>query len=203
MKLLVDTDAFCKLGAAGLLEDAMRIFRVELKECGRLPALPHMLRRGSIPRLFGAKVCEGLIHQAQGMQVVQQPADTWLERLTPIEAIDPGDAQILAVAAETGAMVVSGDKRALRAVRDVEGFVQALEGRVAVLEAVLWALCERLGSKEVRHRVVQLAELDTMVQVCFAPSNPNPQKALLSYFRKFASDLEPLVLWDPCMGEAT
>lgn len=46
MNLLVDTDAFCKLGAAGLIEGATGVFGARLPDCGRPPALPHMLRRG-------------------------------------------------------------------------------------------------------------------------------------------------------------
>ncbi len=36
MKLLFDTDAFCKLGIASLLEDVAHIFGATLQECGRL-----------------------------------------------------------------------------------------------------------------------------------------------------------------------
>ena len=45
MRLLIDSDAFCKLAASGLLSDAAALFN---GECGRLPALPHMLRRGQL-----------------------------------------------------------------------------------------------------------------------------------------------------------
>jgi hypothetical protein len=41
MNLLVDTDAFCKLGVAALLEDAAGVFGARLTECGRLAALPY------------------------------------------------------------------------------------------------------------------------------------------------------------------
>lgn len=125
MKLLVDTDAFCKLGVAGLLRDAALMLGVELQECGRLPALPHMLRRGSLPRRYGARACEKLISIAQSMPVVPEPSTEWLDRITPIDVIDPGEARILAAAAEFTLAVVSGDKRALRAVKDAEGLAPA------------------------------------------------------------------------------
>jgi len=50
MRLLVDSDAFCKLAASDLLSDAAMLFDAELPDCGRLPALPYMLRRGGLPR---------------------------------------------------------------------------------------------------------------------------------------------------------
>ncbi|MDA1348447.1 MAG: hypothetical protein O3A47_06220 [Chloroflexi bacterium] len=73
-----------------------------------------------------------------------------MDKLTPIQAIDPGEAQILAAAAEAGLLVISGDKRALRALREVEGFPDALAGRIVVMEAILVSLCDRLGPESVR-----------------------------------------------------
>ena len=40
-RLLVDTDAFCKLGVAGLLTDAIGVLGVTVENCGRLAALPY------------------------------------------------------------------------------------------------------------------------------------------------------------------
>ena len=47
-RLLVDTDAYCKLGVAELLVDAVAVLGVAVDECGRLAALPFMLRRGRL-----------------------------------------------------------------------------------------------------------------------------------------------------------
>jgi hypothetical protein len=203
MKLLVDSDAFCKLGAAGFLQEAARIFEADLRECGRLVALPHMLRKGRLRKLFGAEACDALICLAHAMPVLHQPSLTWLDKLTRIEAIDPGEAQIFAAAAECGITVISGDKRALRALKAVEAFAEALAGRIVVLEAALLALCEQLGPEEVRRRIAPVAASDKMVAVCFSPGERDPRGALLSYYKSFASDVEPLVLWDPKIGGAT
>ncbi len=197
MKLLVDTDAFCKLGIAGLLPDAVRMLSAELEECGRLPALPHMLRRGSLPRRYGKKACEDLISVAESMPVVPEPSIEWLDKITPIDVIDPGEARILAAAAEFTLVVVSGDKRALRAVKEAEGLAAALAGRVSVLEAILLGLCERLGHQHVRGRVAPLIGFDKTVDICFSPGLANPREALMSYYRTIAADVAPLVLWEP------
>ena len=58
-KLLVDTDAFCKLSVAGLLESAANVFDTSLLECARLPALPHMLKRGALRKHYGDEHCDG------------------------------------------------------------------------------------------------------------------------------------------------
>ncbi len=128
MKLLVDSDAFCKIGAAGMLRDTAGILGAQLDECARLPALPHMLRRGRLRTMYGASACDGLIPLATELTIVPRPSDAWLDKLTPIQAIDPGEALIFAAAAEAGSIVLTGDKRALRALKDVEGFADALMG---------------------------------------------------------------------------
>jgi hypothetical protein len=159
-----------------------------------------MLRRGRLRRVFGAEACDVIIPIAEGVPLAPHPSDLWLERLTPIAAIDPGEAQMFAAAAETGLFLVSGDKRALRALKDVADFADALVGRIATLEAVLIGLCDQLGSDEVRRRVQTLTASDKVVQVCFSAENPDPQEALLSYQQSLADEVSPLVLWNPQQG---
>lgn len=197
MKLLVDTDVFCKLGIAGLLTEAVGIFEADLRECGRLRALPHMLRRGSLRNHYGAAACDALIPLAEAMPPVRQPGTVWLDALAPIDAVDPGEVQLFAAAAEFGLVVVSGDKRALRAMKNVSGLSEALQGHVVVLEAILLALCERLGLEELRRRTLPLAASDTMVITCFSSGNPDPRGGLQSYYRDIVADVAPLTLWNP------
>jgi len=197
MKLLIDTDVFCKLQIAGLLTNVAGLLAARLDDCGRLPALPHMLRRGRLRKLFGEKVCDALVLVAEGMPTIPQPSDIWLDRLTPVEGIDIGEAQLFAAAAERGLFVMSGDKRALRALRDVKGFTAAFASRVIVLEAAILGACDQLGADEVRKRVTRIAAMDKMVQICFSASNQNPTETLLSYFQALGAELDPLVLWNP------
>lgn len=53
MKLLIDNDAFCKIGTGGLLLESLALLGVDLASCGRLPSLPYMLRRGRLPKQYG------------------------------------------------------------------------------------------------------------------------------------------------------
>ena len=128
MRLLVDSDAFCKLAASDLLSDAAKLFDAELQECGRLPALPYMLRRGGLHRTYGSAVCERLIPLAESMPAVQQESTSWLEQLAPIPAIDPGEAILFSIAADLQLPVLSGDLRSLRALKRLDRFPQVLAG---------------------------------------------------------------------------
>src|SRR5688572_31331079 len=55
MRLLIDSDAFCKLAICELLDDAAAVLGASSAECGRLPALAFMLRKGNLRRKLGAK----------------------------------------------------------------------------------------------------------------------------------------------------
>ena len=197
MKLLFDTDAFCKLGIASLLEDVAQIFGAQLQECGRLYALSFMLRKGGLRKLYGGPACDLLIPVADALLAIPDPSVAWIEKLTAVEAIDPGEAQIFSVAAEQGQPFVSGDKRALKALKGIGDFIPALERRVVVIEAVLLALCDRIGQEEMRRRVTPLVVVDQMVDVCFSSGNPDPSTALLSYLEAIECELAPLRLWNP------
>lgn len=197
MKLLFDSDAFCKLGIGSLLEDTAQIFGATLPECGRLYALSFMLQRGSLRKLYGIPACDELIPAANIISIIQDPSVAWLDKLTAVEAIDPGEAQIFAVAAEQGVPFLSGDKRALRAVKGIPNYVTALENRAVVMEAALLALCDKIGHEEVRSRLTPLVAIDGMIAVCFSSGNPDPSTALMSYYQALKEEVAPLILWNP------
>lgn len=142
MKLLVDTDIFCKLGISELLKRAIELLGVDVTECGRLAALPHMLKRGSLTTTYGSQKCEDLLPVAQSMLVVDQFDDVWLDKLTQVQSIDIGEAQLFAAGAESGLIVMTGDKRALRALKNIPDFTDSLAGRIVVMETILIALCD-------------------------------------------------------------
>ena len=167
MNLLVDTDAFCKLGVAALLEDAAGVFGARLTECGRLAALPYMLRKGNLVRRYGRDTCNALLSHAEAMPIHPTPGATALEPLTQKETIDPGEAQLFAAAAEFGFMIITGDKRAVRALKHVTEIHAQLAGRIVTLEAVLLKLCEKLGLEDLRQRIRPLTSHDKAVPDLF------------------------------------
>ncbi len=197
MKVLIDTDVFCKLGVAGLLTDAVASLGAQLTDCERLPALPYMLRRGSVPNRFGEENCESLLEIARAIPPLQASTSEWLDRFRPVPGIGPGEAQLYSAAIERNVLVLSGDKRALRAIDKVEGAAQALSGLIAPLEAVLIALHGPLGADDLRARLVAIRSLDRAVGICFSDSNNDPLSALWSYYDSLASDVAPLLLWRP------
>ena len=202
MTVLVDTDAFCKLGLADLLTDAAASLGAQLTDCCRLPALPHMLRRGSIPKRFGDANCQSLLEIANAIAPLQSSPSAWLERFLAVPGIDPGEAQLFSAAADQKLYVLSGDKRALRSIGNVEGAAEALSGLIVTLEAVLIALHDSIGSDALRTRVAPLRPFDTTVGICFSDGNADSLSATWSYYNSLASEVAPLTLWRPPSGTA-
>lgn len=200
VRLLIDTDAFCVLAAGHLLDDAVNLFGENLSGCARLSALPHMLERGRLRKKLGDQISDELIPIAYSMQIHPAASASWLDQLTPVPDIDPGEAQIFALAAENELTVLTGDKRALRALKGVPGFADVLAGRIVVLEAILIALCDRLGPAEVAQRIQPLLALNNMLRACFSPGNSDPRTALTSYYCSLVAELVPLLLWDARKG---
>jgi hypothetical protein len=197
MRVLIDSDAFCKLASGDLLNDALAIFGASLRDCGRLPALPYMLRKGRFLKTYGPETCANLVNLAESIEHIANPDPLWLDRLALVQDIDVGEAQLFAVAAGKSLMVITGDKRALQALKDIEGYAEALAGRVVVLEALLLVLCDWLGHAEVRRRLDLLTESDLTLKFCFSTDNRDPRGALASYYRDLVAAVRPLILWEP------
>lgn len=198
MRPLLDTDIFCKLGAAGLLSDAAALFGAAIHDCERLPALPQMLRRGRLRKRLGDAVCDPLLALADQLPIISSADDVWLERLARVAEIDPGEAQLFAAAAGGTAVVLSGDKRALRAVSALPDLASVLSGRVVVLEALLIGLSRTVGMESLRERLRPVLDMDQAIRACF--SSKDPVTGLRSYFHSLAREVAPLVLWAPEAG---
>jgi hypothetical protein len=199
-RLLVDTDIFCKLGIAGLLEPAVSVLGVALADCRALPPLPHMLRRGKLPKLFGVEACASLVPLAESMSSGPAISTPSLEKLTPVNRIDVGEAQLLAAVADLGDLLLTGDKRALIAVGQVANFPPLLTGKVVTLEAILISLCSKLGGDAVRAAVQPVVEKDQMIRACFSAGESDPRIGLRSYFESLKREVAPLELWEPVEG---
>ena len=201
MKLLIDTDAFCKFGCSGLLSDVVEcIADTKVSECGRLAALPHMLRKGQLQQAYGKSACDVLIPLADSMPLHPTPNQDWQDKLVSIDEMDFGEIQILAAAADTETIVLTGDKRALQALSKVSGATEVFGGRIAVLEAGLISLHDKIGPSELRRRAGHLSKVDSVTRICFSEGNHDPLDCLTSYFADICNKVEPLTLWPPERG---
>ena len=202
MRVLIDTDAFCNLSVGGVLDDSLKLFGASLPECGRLPALPYMLRRGGLRTRYGPERCDTLLSVAIDMPVIESLNNSYLDLLIAVPDIDPGEAQLFAKAAASDLYLITGDKRSLRALKNVERVSDALSGRIIVLESVLLELCETLGQEEVRQRIQGLRQFDNVVRICFSEHNHDPAVCLMLYLHRLAEEVRPLALWQPGLNSS-
>lgn len=197
MRLLSDTDAFCKLSAIGLFKDAAKLLGGVPAEVARLPALPHMLRRGrGLRKQLGDALADSLAPLADAQPEIPTAPTDVAALLTGKNNIDVGEVQLLALAASDTLLLVSGDKRALLAVSKIAEVVPMLAGKVVCLEAMMLALCNSLGVDAVRAAVAPHRQIDKVFQICFSDGG-TPVECLGSYMRELQESVKPLVLWSP------
>jgi hypothetical protein len=160
------------------------------------------LRKGKLPKLFGAEACAALIPLAESMSSGDWAPTASLEKLTPVDRIDVGEAQLLAAVADLGDILLTGDKRALVAVGRMADIPPLLAGKIVTLEAILISLCSKLGVDAVRAAVLPLIAKDQMIRACFSQGGGDPRIGLRSYFESLKRDVAPLELWEPVEGES-
>lgn len=200
MQLLSDTDAFCKLSAIGLFKEAAVLLGGVPSEVARLPALPHMLRRSKgLRKQLGDALADSLVPLADLQPLIRSAPPELAALLTGKDNIDVGEVELLALTANENLLLVSGDKRALVAVSKVPEVVPLLKGKVVCLEAVLLALCQKLGPDQVRAAVAPHRHIDKVFLVCFSDGG-TPMECLGAYMKHLQESVTPLVLWSPPGG---
>lgn len=195
MRLLSDTDAFCKLSAIGLFKDAAKVLGGEPGEVALLPALPHMLRRSrGLRKQLGDTLADSLVSLAEAQPLVTAAPPEVAALLAGKNEIDVGEVQLLALAASESLLLISGDKRALAAVSKVAEVAPMLAGKLVCLEAMMLALCKTLGVERIRAAVAPHRRIDKVFQVCFSDGG-TPVECLGSYLRDLQESVKPLILW--------
>lgn len=142
-------------------------------------------------------MAEVLIAAAVSFPTMPEPSAEWLDKMATAIAIDPGEAQIYALAAEHGALVLTGDKRALKAVSLLPELYTKLDGNIVTMEAVLLGLIVQMTDADLRARGKVLGTYDQMAKAVFASSNSALDNALGSYFVSLEAESAPLKLWRP------
>lgn len=194
MRLLIDSDAFCKLGACGLLDATAEVLGASAGDCSRLSALSYMLQHGSLADRLGPERCAALLPLAEAMPTAPPGDEGWLSAMVDITQIDAGEAQLFAAAAVVDCLVLSGDKRAMEVIDEVPGLLDALRGKIVCLEAVALRLCEQMGVEAVRARIAPALDLDTALSACF--NSANAEAGLRSYLDALRGRVPPGLLWE-------
>lgn len=193
-RLLIDSDAFCKLEACNLLNLSLAALGCREDLIQRLPALTHMLRRGPLRIRLGADLADRLLITAQRVPVAPPPTSLALTNRLRAANMDPGEAQLAILAIEQPALLLTHDKRALSIISQEPEFRDALAGKIITVEALLLCLCRTLGTELVRTQIEPYIHLDGMFRACFSSAS-DPIDGLISYISHLRVSVAPLRLW--------
>lgn len=170
--LLVDSDVFVLLGAAGLLDELAVALGFTPDAIRRLPALPHQLRKGRTFRRYDESA-----RQAAGVRcdvalpLDERPDTATFDRLLSVDGIDEGEAFFFATLAERPAcLLTTGDGRSLVALGqapELQDVRDQVRGRIVPLEAALILLVRRLGATVVGARLKPLAAIHRTIDIVF------------------------------------
>jgi hypothetical protein len=193
--LLIDSDIFVLLSAAGLLDDLVDCLGFELSDVRRLDALPHQLQRGrSFRRYDEAARSEALTrcHEVRPIEDRPTSSEHWA-KLISVDDIDEGEAFLFVKLAEAStSLLTTGDQRSLIALGKAEGlhsFRDQIRGRVVCLESALLLLVQNVGAQSVGEALQRLRSINTKIDVLFGYKNEFVEEEIVRQLRSYLKDL--------------
>lgn len=144
-----------------------------------------------------------MIAEIERYQVFEGDASAdWINRMTGVNHIDSGEAEILArVADGPHLFMASGDKRCLAQLKNVPGLIKALGERIVTLEGALIHLCQLKGPAFIRALITPKAHVDGMAKIVFThnATDQSVMEGLWSY-HKWLIQETGIQLWPPTTG---
>jgi hypothetical protein len=175
--LLIDTDIFVLLAAAGLTERAAELLGFEPGQVRRLFPVESQLQRG---KKFREKYAQPTRDAALAVArkvapIVERPANDALLQQLVVSDIDEGEALMIALLAENPSwMLATGDRRSLVALAQHSGLKSlrtVLAGRLVCTESLLRLLVVNDGVKKIAAAFSSVRDCDTKLRVIFSEAN--------------------------------
>ena len=204
MRLLVDVDALAKLAHWKLLEELASLTGVPLTQCATLTSARYRAKRAI------AKPDKKLFRTTEAAQIALAAADCMTGQIDPrnelipvlqdIPGIDAGEAVLLsATAGSPDAQLLTGDKRALRALSQLNSeHLAKLAGKIIVIEQLLLATLNQHGINRLRELVCPHKDIDKAIGIVMGSrcdaSESAVREGLNSYIREIASSCSPSLL---------
>jgi hypothetical protein len=118
-----------------------------------------------------------------------------LDRFLALEGIDPGEAMLFALAAETeGAVVATGDKRACVALASATpSLLPRLGGKILCLEPALELLLDAAGFATLAPALARVREHNATLRVLLPQGEATPEHSFRSGLDSYLRDLRSRV----------
>ncbi|GAB3490369.1 hypothetical protein GCM10027399_07430 [Curvibacter fontanus] len=194
MSLFIDVDAICKLAHWQLLDKLPALLGTPIVECVTLSSVRYRAQRClSKPdgRLFQtADAAQAVLAAVTSMKAPLAATAFDLSVFENASDIDPGEAVLLAaVIATPGARLLTGDKRALRAISKLASIRPVLAGRVVMLEHVLLLALDTYGLDWVRKSVCPQAAVDKAIFICMGSRCDAPEISVREGFESYLNEI--------------
>ncbi len=175
--LLIDTDVFVLLAAAGLINRVAELLGFEIDHIRRLYPVEHQLTRGKKFReKYPQAVRDTALRAARAIiPLTDRPEDDSLLQRLVVTDIDEGEALMFALMAENSSwFLATGDRRALVALsknKDLTKLRASLAGRLVCLEMMLRKLVRADGVEKIAAAFAPVRDCDTKLRVVFSEAN--------------------------------
>jgi len=194
MKLLIDNDFLLKMVAFGLLNRVLEFFGVSESDVRVLPTARYkfLLKSPEKGRQKYGPIFDQLSEAIERFTVLEDVDQAFSDKLAGVVGLDPGEVQLLAgLAKDQSALFLTGDKRCIRAVRELDDpdVLAALSGRVWCLEVMLGHLILSVGFEEVRACVVPNKAYDKTVRAVFGSGLQANRRAVAEALESYTRDI--------------
>lgn len=192
--LLLDSDLFVLLAGAGLLPGLIDQAGFDLESARRMQPLPHMLRGKGMVRKYPEAVRQRALAWCSEIAALEQaPPAHWLDQLSAVQAVDPGEALLFAlVAGQEESLVATGDKRACSAIARAENLEELqgrLAGKVLCLETILTLLLDRLGYSRLVPALLRVRETNRTLRILLSEGDRTPEETFRGGLGSYLEDL--------------
>lgn len=205
-RLLVDVDAMCKLAHWQALELLPQVTGLPLARCETLPSCRfRALKAAEKPdgRLFrSADAALAVVRVVDLFAEMPQPSSVHLATFEDVPGVDAGEAVLLAhLLGDANAVLLTGDKRALRALAALPPSVRApLARRILSVECFVKCVLDLVGIDELRARVCQWKDVDKAIAIVMGSrcdqGEASVREGLQSYLGELASLCVPPLMRD-------
>ncbi|MBI5545493.1 MAG: hypothetical protein HY901_16530 [Deltaproteobacteria bacterium] len=200
MKLFLDNDAALKLAALDLLDEALEVLGATREEVFILASAPFAILKGKKrpPEPVASRLDTffGQVGRAGG------PNADDLKALQSTPGIDAGEAILFSLtAAEPGSILLTGDKRSLRALAGAEAHEvlrRSIAGRVICFEQILNRIVRHQGFGAVIGKLVAAISWDKSLAAILGstPTSHSVDEGLASYIRSLRDETGALLAAD-------
>ena len=195
MILLSDNDILIKLVGCDLLHDFLHSLNASMQDIVITPQAKFSIRKYAKKMLSDDDVRQQLLAMMNSFAVIDAQNDDKVAHLSTFTGLDGGEnLLILATADTTDGILLTGDKRCLKALINnqhdalIADLTQRLAQRVYCFEHILLLLIDKFGFEVIKGKVLNRCVQDCMLQAVFRnhSNESNVIQGLISYSQELS-----------------